>query len=156
MIFVYSQRDGTLDLNFRGPRKAVEPLQGMFATAILKLEELPPDPKDERVYDLDLLGQRGFDFVYDAGSGIADVAVRKLRLTSRVNKGERITLEADPSGNCDALYELLERIGRSTPLDLYNITQVEIVASVLTDAEKPVQRVPIRITYPEFLFAQVR
>ncbi|MEA3275522.1 MAG: hypothetical protein U9Q81_09605 [Pseudomonadota bacterium] len=148
MIFVYSQRDGTLDLNFRGPRKAVEPLQGMFATAILKLEELPPDPKDERVYDLDLLGQRGFDFVYDAGSGIADVAVRKLRLTSRVNKGERITLEADPSGNCDALYELLERIGRSTPLDLYNITQVEIVASVLTDAEKPVQRVPIRITYP--------
>jgi len=24
----------------------------MFATAILKLEELPPDPKDKRIYDL--------------------------------------------------------------------------------------------------------
>ena len=62
VIFVYSQREGTLDLNFRGPRKAVEPLQGMFATTILMLDELPPDPKDERVYVLDLLGKLGFDF----------------------------------------------------------------------------------------------
>ena len=53
VVFVYSQQGGTLDLNFRGPYRAVEPLQGMFATAILKLDRLPPDPNDERVYDLD-------------------------------------------------------------------------------------------------------
>ena len=53
----------------------MEPLQGMFATTILKLDELPPDPKDERIYDLGLLGKRGFDFVYGIGSGIEDVAV---------------------------------------------------------------------------------
>ena len=44
VIYVYSQQDGTLDLNFRGSYKAVEPLQAMFATAILNLSELPPDP----------------------------------------------------------------------------------------------------------------
>ena len=44
--------EGSLDLNFRGSKKPVEPLQGMFANAILKLDELPPDPKDERIYDL--------------------------------------------------------------------------------------------------------
>jgi hypothetical protein len=44
VIFVYSQKEGTLDLNFRGARKAVEPLRGMFATTILKMEELPSDP----------------------------------------------------------------------------------------------------------------
>ena len=94
VIFVYSQKDGTLDLNFRGSRKAVEPLQGMFATTILKLDELPPDPKDERIYDLSQLSQRGFNFVYGVGSGIEAVAVRKLRLSSRFSKGERITLDS--------------------------------------------------------------
>ena len=45
VIYVYSQKEGSLDLNFRGSYKAIEPLQGMFATAILKLPELPPDPR---------------------------------------------------------------------------------------------------------------
>ncbi len=115
VIFVYSQQAGTLDLNFRGARKAVEPLQEMFATTILKLDELPPDPKDERIYDLGLLGKRGFDFVYNVGSGIKNVAVRKLRLSSRSNKGERITLEADTSDDSEAIYDLLDKIGRATP-----------------------------------------
>jgi len=52
--------EGSLDLNFRGSKKAVEPLQGMFATAILKLDELPPDPKDKRIYDLSLLVTKRF------------------------------------------------------------------------------------------------
>jgi len=148
VIFVYSQKEGTLDLNFRGPRKPVEPLQGMFATTILKLDELPPDPKDERVYNLDLLGKRAFDFTYDVGSGIEDVVVRKLRLSSRATKGERITLEADTSRNPNAVYDLLDRLGKSLPMHLYNVTQVEIAASVITDPDKPAKTVPIRLTYP--------
>ena len=83
VVFVYSRRDGTLDLNFDGPYRAVEPLQGMFATAILQLERLPPDPSDESVYDLEPLGRRGFAFVYDVGSGIEQVVVQKLRFASR-------------------------------------------------------------------------
>lgn len=97
VIYVYSQKECSLDLNFRGSYKAIEPLQRMFASAILKLEELPPDPKDERIYDLAPLLQRSFDFTYDVGSGIEEVTVKKLRLSSRVNKGDRITLEADTS-----------------------------------------------------------
>ena len=45
VIYVYSQKEGSLDLNFRGSHRAIEPLQGMFATAILKLAELPPTRK---------------------------------------------------------------------------------------------------------------
>ena len=110
VIYVYSQKEGSLDLNFRGSYKAIEPLQGMFATAILKLDELPPDPKDERVYDLNPLLQKGFDFIYDVGSGIEEVTVKKLRLSSRVKRGDRITLEADTSDNPDAVYDLLDEI----------------------------------------------
>ncbi|MEZ5519136.1 MAG: hypothetical protein R3F41_16930 [Gammaproteobacteria bacterium] len=80
----------------------------MFATTILKLDELPPDPKDERIYDLGQLGKRGFDFVYEVGSGIEEVAVRKLRLSS-LQQGERITLETNTSNDSDAIYDLLDR-----------------------------------------------
>ena len=59
VIYVYSQRDGTLDVNIRGARTAVEPLQGLFAATILKQPELPPDPTDERVYDLTPLLEPG-------------------------------------------------------------------------------------------------
>ena len=127
VIYVYAQQEGSLDLNFHGSRKAIEPLQGMFATAILKLLELPHDPKDQRVYDLNPLRQQGFEFVCNPGSGIQDVAVKKLRLSSKVKKGDRITLEANAAGNPNAAYELLVQIGTALPLHLYHVTQVELL-----------------------------
>ena len=148
VIFVYSQKEGSLDLNFRGSYKALEPLQSMFATAILKVDELPPDPKDPRVYDLNPLLQESFDFTYDVGSGIDSVRVKKLRLSSRVNKGDRITLEADSSQASDAVYVLLAQLGKSVPLNLYNITQVELTVMMAAEAGKPARQVPVRITHP--------
>ena len=146
VIYVYSQKEGPLDLNFNGSYKAIEPMQGMFATAILKLPSLPPDPKDTRVYDLDPLRQGGFEFVFNAGSGIQDVVVKKLRLSSKVKKGDRVTLESDATCNSDGVYDLLARL--ALPLRLYNVTQVELAASVLTDPSKPPKLVTIRITHP--------
>lgn len=148
VVYVYSQKEGSLDLNYSGSRKTIEHLQGMFATAILKLDELPPDPKDSRVYDLNPLLQKSFDFVPAVGSGIEKVTVKKIRLSSRVKKGDRITLEADSSQGSDAIYILLDQVRKSLPLDMYNITQVELVASVVVDVNKPAKLVPIRITHP--------
>ena len=148
VIFVYSQKEGTLDLNFRGAKNAVEPLQGMFATTILNLDELPPDPKDERIYDLNPLRQKGFQFIPALGSGIQNIAVRKLRLSSKVKKGDRITLEADATHNPDSVYDLLDKIGKSVPLHSYNITQVEIAATIAVGDGAPPKAVTIRITHP--------
>ena len=148
VVYVYSQKEGFVDLNFRGSYKAVEPLQGMFASAILKLEELPPDPKDERIYDLAPLLQRSFDFTYGIGSGIEKVTVKKLRLSSQIKKGDRITLEADTAKNVGAIYDLLDEIGKSLPLSLYNVTLAELTALVVVDADKPPKRITIRITHP--------
>jgi hypothetical protein len=148
IIYVYSQSEGTLDLNFRGSYKAIEPLQSIFATAILKLDDLPPDPKDSRVYDLAALSRRSFAFTYSLSSGIENVAVKKLRLSSRIVKGDRITVEADISRDPDAVYDLLEEIGKSISLNLYSVTQVELAASVVTDVDKPPKSITIRLTYP--------
>lgn len=146
VIYVYSQHEGSLDLNFRGSYKAIEPLQGMFATAILKLPELPADPKDGRVYDLNPLRHKSFDFNWDPATGIQDVSLKKLRLSSKVTRGERITVEADGVNDPGSVYELLEKIGKSIPLHLYNVTQAEIVAQVEVDAKKPAKSVTIRIS----------
>ena len=148
VIYVYSQQNGTLDVNFRGSHKAVKPLQSIFSTAILKRPTLPPDPKDGRVYDLNPLRQQGFDFVFDPASGIQDVRFKKLRLSSKVRKGDRITLEADTTQNPHAVHELLAQMGKALPLHLYNVTQVELAASVTTDTSKPPKAVTIRITHP--------
>src|SRR5688500_11348548 len=118
----------------------------MFAKAILKLPQLPPKLKDERIYELDKFSRSGFEFRYDAGSGIQDVTVTLIRLTSRINKSERITVEAKPDGNPDAIYEFLAKM--SLPLNLYYVTQVILTASVvMKPGEKP-KEIPIRLTWP--------
>ena len=148
VVFVYSQKDGSLDLNFRGSSKAVEPLQSMFAQAILKLNELPPNPKDTRVYDLSPLLKKNFEFTYALGSGIEQVAVQKLRLSSRIKKGDRITLEADTADNRNAVYELMEKMKSALPLHMYNITQAELSVTLSANGDKAPKVVKVRITHP--------
>ncbi len=148
VIFVYSQSEGSLDLNYRGSYKAIEPLQAMFVETILQLPELPPDPKDSRVYDLGPLRQRNFEFTYDLGSGIESVVVKKLRLSSRATRGERISLEADTSHDPQAVYALLDRIQIAMPMAQYSVTQVDLAVSMVVEADRPPKTVNIHITYP--------
>ena len=114
IIFVYSQNDGTLDIYLTGDRKPVPDLQAIFAETILKAE-LGPDEKVERVYDLKPLRSRQFQFVYGPESGITDAAMKKLRLTV-YGKNERIVLEADPTYNKHAVFDLLDKVAKGIPL----------------------------------------
>lgn len=148
IIYVYSQKEGKLDLNFSGSPKAVEPLQHIFATTILKLDALPPIHKDNCIYDLNQLRHRSFNFTYSVDSGINCVATKKIRLSSRIKKGDRITLEGDTSHNKFAIYDQLEDIGKAIPLHLYNVTQVEIIATIAENANKPAKNTTIRLTHP--------
>lgn len=148
VVYIWSQKEGSLDLNFRGDYKRLEPLQAMFAQAILKLPDLPPDPKDPRIYDLNQIRQKDFGFSPEPGSGIEQVVVKMLRLSSKVKAGDRITVEANADENPHAVYELLAKVGQSVPLHLYNVTQVELTASVVVKTGSKAKKVPIRITYP--------
>ena len=148
VVFVYSREEGSLDVNFPGPYRALEPLQEMFAAAILKLDRLP-DPGDGPVYDLDPLRRRGFEFVCRRGSGIESVAVRLLRLSSRARRGDRVTLEADDSIHPDAIHDVLEILDERISLHLFSVTRAELVARVAAEGEKPARRVPICLTSPD-------
>lgn len=148
LVFVYSQQEGSLELNCRGVAKADEALQTLFAQAILKLDALPPDPKDKAVYDLAPLKNRDFAFTYAPDSGIESVVVKSLRLSSRLRPGDRLIVSADTSRNPMAVYALAEEIGKALPLQLFNVTQVELAALVQTGAGKKAKTVTIRITHP--------
>ena len=147
VVFVYCRKEGSLDLNFPGPYRALEPLREMFATAILKLDGLP-GRGDGAVYDLDPLRRRGFEFVCGRESGIEAMAVRRIRLSSRSRQGDRITIEADDSIGADAIYDVLDLMGRIMPLHLFNVTRAELVAVVAGEGGKPARRVPICLTAP--------
>jgi hypothetical protein len=43
---------------------------------------------------------------------------------------------------------LIEKVGRSIPLKLYNVTQVEIAAKVIMESDREPKSAAIRITYP--------
>ena len=148
VVFVHSQAEGSLDLNFRGSPKAIEALQSIFSTAILKLDALPPDPKDESVYDLDALKVKGFEFNYQPGSGIVKVVVKKVRLSSRGKKGDRITVEADPTQEPQAVYDLIETINKGLPLGVYSVTQVELAVTMAAEVGKFAKTHTLRITHP--------
>lgn len=150
VIFVYSQKDRTLDTFLRGSKKPVPALQKIFAATILQAP-LGQDKEDEEVYNLDPLRQRNFQFVFDPESGIEDVRVRKIRLSGKHGNNERIILEADPAFNPMAVFDLLEKLDQSPVMKLsyYRITQVglKVYFKSAGDASKPKSR-SFDITYP--------
>jgi hypothetical protein len=149
VVFVWSASDGSLDFNYRGTPKAKLALQTIFARNVLKLDKLPPDEDDEPIYDLNPLKRREFQFVYAADSGIESVRVRKLRLSSTVRSGDRISLEANTTGNALALYDVIEQAGKAFPLELWNATQAEIVVQLASADDNPGRRETFSIGYPD-------
>ena len=148
IVYVYDQQEGSLDLYYKGNYKAIEPLQLFFAEAILGVDELESAENDSRVYDLNPLLAADFNFVYAANSGIQDVRVHTLRLSSKIKKGDRITLEADDKTDANAVYQLLEGLSPALSLHNYYVTRVELVASVVVAADKPAKNIRFAVTYP--------
>jgi hypothetical protein len=107
VVFVYTPGAGTLDLYVWGDRKVKSCVAYTFSKEILG-ENLPPEVVREHTYELNGLLSRGFAFATDPEDGIDEVRVRKLRLSLAGNGRRRITLEADPQGPVDDIYDLIQ------------------------------------------------
>lgn len=123
VVFMYSQKDGTLDIYAPYNTKAIPELQKIFAQHILKLEDISIFSDPGISYVLEELANPDFIFQYPSDCGIESVAVSSLRLSfaSGSNK-RRIIIETDPSADRGELYEFLTTL----KLPPYNITQAEI------------------------------
>lgn len=125
VIFVYTQSEGSLDIYAPRNTKSVPDLQQIFADAILEFDELDEFTGDKRIYALDALADRDFEFQYPLDSGITAVEVRRLRLTLYPGRKRRVTVEADTAYNPKAIYDLLEEI-KPPP---FHVTQAEITVT---------------------------
>ncbi len=76
------------------------------------------------------------------------MALKKLRLSSKVVKGDKITLEADAAARPEAIYDLLAEVGKSVRLRTYNVTLVELAALVATKPNEKPKSMTVRLTYP--------
>lgn len=131
IIFVYSQDEGKISLYMKGNRETKKGVRALFADAILGLE-LGEFVENDRVYDLAPLQTSNPPFQYSPGSGIQSVAIKKFRLAINGTK-ERITLEANPEHNPNAVYELRDKLCQSIPLSQMTITQVGILVTFTPD-----------------------
>jgi hypothetical protein len=107
-VFVYCPADGTLETYAHGGRKVREPLEGLFADAVLGAA-VGPEPPAAAAYALNGLLDAGLALPTDPADGVTEVRVRKLRLEVAAAPGERVTLEAGPRAHPQQVYRMMER-----------------------------------------------
>lgn len=146
IIFVYTQSEGSLDIYAPRNTKAVPDLQHIFAETILQFDGLDQFSSDKRVYVLSALADRDFVFKYPSNSNIDTVAVRRIRLSLKTGNKRRVTVEADPLGDPQAIYNLLDEL----KLPTYHVTQVEIKVSFHPTPGVRSRIRTFRISYPNW------
>jgi hypothetical protein len=107
VVFVYDRDMGTMDVHAQGGRKVVEPLQKLFAKAVLGIALEPEDPA-ECPHRLDGLKERTFAFDTDPEDGITQVAIRLLSVSPMGNPKKKITVQLATDGNPEDIYVALE------------------------------------------------
>lgn len=144
IIFVYCEKEGSLDIYAPKNTKAVPELQKAFAKTILKLETLKDGKIDSRVYELAPVSDADFEFQFEPETGITGVMVSMMRLTLKHGENRRITLMADTRKNPKAVYELL---GTLNP-PAYHITQLGLKVSFEATKGKRASTRSFNISYP--------
>lgn len=122
IIFVYCEQEQSLDIYAPKNTKKVADLQKIFALHILHLDSLPEGKIDKRVYELDTVALKDFNFQITPDSGIESAVVTHLRLSFKHQTKKRLTLEADTKKSPLAVYELLAEL----ELPAYYISQIGV------------------------------
>lgn len=156
VIFVYDPEEGILSTYFEGRAAVVRDLQELFAREIL-IMNLPSPVRDQKVYELNCLKDRHFQFRYEPTSGIIDIKVRQLKLAILGGDTRRITLDVDPTRNREAVYDLMDDIlnsgdpqlfGNRIHTSMVNITKVGITALFMPNGRRKKPTKTFYIAYP--------
>lgn len=126
IVFLFDPVDGTLDIYAQGGKVVHESLQTIFCRTLLE-QELPDESPLGHPYELN--GLKARDFLQtirqtDPEDGIEEVQIRKLRLSVMGGAKRRITIDVDPNGGPNAIYDALDELlnRQNLPDALFNIT----------------------------------
>jgi hypothetical protein len=154
VVFKYAPKEGALDTYFEGRKPQRDPLEAIFGQIILGAELSPG--QDARIYELDPLKQRGFEFIFPPASGIGEIRIREMRFYIKGDKEDRITLVVEASHR-DAIYDAIDRVfdtparpappGIKIPLALTSVTRVQL-AAYFPVAEGKTEKRLFYVTFP--------
>lgn len=146
VVFLYDSAAGTLDTYAQGGVSRVRDLQSLFMSVALS-HDVEVSPKDERVYELNLLADPSFNFVYGPASRITAISVRKLRLSLPRSRGHRISIEAPTQPE---LYERYARIVASLgESETTSISHAELQVSYAEDGGRRPRTRTFALTAPD-------
>ena len=148
LIMNYDREAGSLDTLMKGDRKSLEAMQLEFARHILHLDALPNDPTCEQVYNFEPFKAGALQFEIDPNGIVENVEVTSLRLSSQVTKGSKIIIDGYKTRLTDGVYDQFARIGPSMPIELYNVTRVELKVLINRGAGKAAKAKRVILTYP--------
>jgi len=122
VVFIFNQSSGVMDVHAQGGRKVIEPLQEIFAKAIVGVDLDPEDP--EIPYWIEGLKDRSFQFITDPEDGIERVVVRMLRMHPLGNKNNKLTVRLPSDAKPEDIYDWLDNKLNTTQLPL-SVLRVE-------------------------------
>ena len=106
VVFVFDRSMGVMDVFAHGGRQVIEPLQEIFAKAVIGVDLDPEDP--EIPYWVEGLKDRSFQFVTEPEDGITQVAVRMLRMHPLGNKNNKLTVKLPSDAKPEDIYDWLD------------------------------------------------
>lgn len=122
VVFVFDRSTGVMDVFAHGGRKVIEPLQEIFAKAVIGVDLDPEDP--EIPYWVEDLKDRSFQFVTEPEDGITQVAVRMLRMHPLGNKNNQLTVKLPSDAKPEDIYDWLDTKLDATELPI-SVLRVE-------------------------------
>lgn len=123
-------------------------LQRIFSVAVLG-EDAAVGRGAGPTYQLDGLLDRGFAFPTDPRDGVEEVRIRGLRLALQGQR--RVTLEANPKGRVQDLYDMIDEyltekcLAEGCP----KVTQASFQFRLASPAGKRARLMTFEVTYPE-------
>jgi hypothetical protein len=147
LIFVYEKQRRKLSVYVRGPSRRKWDLMSIFARVILGAKKLDPPSYARGSYSLERFKHRGRHVKIPEASGIS-VSVARLRLTPRLGLKRHITLQAQPHGETEPVYDLLEKELTSLKPHEFDVTQVEIKVVFSKTAHRRRRTIPTVLTAP--------
>jgi len=146
IVFVYCQEDATLSIHAKKNAKNIPKLQQLFSQYILKQPLTGFTPLVEsKVYNLEALVERDFNFVIADDSEIHSIKILQARATCKLNPKEKITVASCPDKNINAVHDRLAKIN----LEGFYISQVTLKVIFKPSKEKELSFKQFSITAPD-------
>ncbi len=122
VVFIFDRSRGVMDVFAQGGRNVIEPLQEIFAKAVIGFDLDPQDP--DAPYWVEDLKDRSFQLVTEPEDGITQVAVRMLRMHPLGNKNNKLMVKLPSDAKPEDIYDWLDEKLDTTQLPI-SVLRVE-------------------------------